>query len=71
MLTEKDLVKYTALKEMPLGEALERLEELLVEERKAEKQAMAKSIHNYLHWHRGEWCFSPKKFSEFMRTLGE
>ncbi len=23
-------------------------------------------IHDYLHWHRGEWCFSPKKFAEFM-----
>jgi len=23
-------------------------------------------VHDYLHWHRGEWCFTPKMFAKFI-----
>lgn len=24
------------------------------------------AVHDYLHWHRGEWCFTPKMFAKFI-----
>ena len=28
-------------------------------------------IQKYLHWHNGEWCFTPKKYMEYMSIRGE
>ena len=24
------------------------------------------AVHDYCHWHRGEWCFTPKMFAKFI-----
>ena len=37
--------------------------------KKEERERIPNTIQPYLHWHRGEWCFSPKKYAEMTQAL--
>jgi len=57
-ITTKYARQISAILKVKIEEAVEK-----------ERERIELTIGEYIHFHRGEWCFSPKKYHEFMIAL--